>query len=163
MISIPHSGTHLVRQIFHDAGYAFSSDPSNRKITIRHCHTQKLKQELEALLPLGKGVASLRHPYLIYNSWKLRGDWNLDVFKYAWNTFIELVNKYSIICLPIDSPNRNRWLKDMANKLDINLKTDWPIMSSPYKTHNLNWRDIKPDKELIDLVESKKEFLSKYY
>lgn len=66
--------------------------------------------------------------------------------------------------VPVDSPDRNKHIQAVNDKLGIQLKPDWKTVINGYhNTHNMTYKDVEPLPEIKQLAQEMSGFLSKFY
>ena len=167
LISVMHTGTHVLKRIFDDAGFTGvgigHSPPDWCVDAYRHGHVLTMNCSMLAIR-LGETmpvVCPLRHPYRVEESWKRRGKEIGPMIA----QFRELAGKFAPMAhvVPVDGPERDHWLDQLSGVLGRDLKTDWPIVRSISGTHDLALGDCNPSAPVEALVGEIGEFLAEFY
>lgn len=106
LFSVPHTGTHFLKGVLEDAGL---------EVRARHIEGWQLTNDLV--------VAPIRDPYTTYVSWVSRG--RDQSFKEKWELFNKAFETQRMIIVPIDTEDRETYLKELSGELGVSLKTDW--------------------------------------
>lgn len=166
LISVPYTGTNFTAKLFTDRGFQRLGmlDNPQWKNAVYVAHCLKDSQVLPAL-DLAKTrpvVLPLRHPFRCEESTRrMEADVEQMIIGYE-----NLINRFSHLksyVLPVDSPDRQTWFNLMAIGLRLPLETDWPVVSSKTGVHAMDFGDLNPSQEVIDLVGRHKSFFSLYY
>lgn len=136
IVSIPHTGSELLSHI----------------LKRPFCH---IGEEAE---PHQNMVIPLRHPYVVAESWKRRGPYDLDDLYRRWELLINDFDPFDPFYVAIDTPLRDSQLKAIKD-----IETDWPIVNSEAFTWKLDYRHIEPDLLIESLVNKNKAFFSRFY
>lgn len=163
--TVPHTGTMLTVGLFTDLGYAECGvmDGLTPDKAIRMCHIVKDGQYERALRFIKRGrpaVVPIRHPYLVWESWKRRGEPIKDMIT-AYKRLPEL-HDLGAYFLPIDG-DRDKYLKSIKDALNLPITTSWPIVNGKQSTHAMKYTEVQPDDEIKSLVDDMQDFLSLFY
>lgn len=74
-------------------------------------------------------VVPMRHPASVIESWLAR-DKPFEPLLTQWQILKTMVDPADPIYLPLDVPDRDRWLSELNCKLGLELQTDWPVIMS---------------------------------
>lgn len=166
LISVPHTGTWFTIRLFTSLGLKENGlTPSTvEDNTVYHGHMLKGTQVGAALrfakdMPL---VCPLRHPYRVEESWRRRKKDVSDMIE-CFQLYMEKFVPLNPYVMPVDSPRREEYLRDMANGLGLSLQTDWPVINGKQDTHDVDLSELSPSPAVVGLVEDMRPFLSRYY
>jgi len=67
-------------------------------------------------------ISPIRDPYHVYRTWYSRGKFGPDFYK-EWNRFNSA--RDSVHILPVDTNDREEHLKNLGEKMGLELKTQW--------------------------------------
>jgi len=163
LISVPHTGTHFTLRMLEDAGYTplgLFEETRERRI-VRYGHVLKQGQadkelELSKTRPL---VVPLRHPYRVWESWRLRSKHVRD-FVWCFRVIAELDAHF----VPIDSGVRDAAVERLSETLGVKLEPDWSVVVNGRKgTHGLKLADCKPPREVIEFTDEMHSMISRFY
>jgi hypothetical protein len=125
LASVYHTGTRFCRgSLFSDFNFGsqvIGSDAEATNIHIEPVHIKPLQYWLNAADHV---VVPLRHPLLVAESWKARG-MELAALDEQWRTLADVVVPHDPIYLPIDHPDRDLYLKELNQRMGLDLETDW--------------------------------------
>lgn len=158
-VSVPHSGTHFTWELLKSVGYAprtKSSDSGERKYG--HIHTYGTDNAAEQLADAkARGwrvIVPLRHPMATAQTHKNRRKGILDgknPMLRCWRSLIEEAPALDPLWLPIDTPDRQRYLGKINAELGVEIVTDWKPVSHYAKEHHaLTRAEIDAVRELLD-------------
>ena len=106
LFSVPHTGTHFLKQLLESAG---------EQVRARHWEGwSKTDQQI---------IAPIRNPYDTFVSWVNR-ERDQD-FLEKWQIFNEAYETQDLLILPIDTNDRDKRLRSLGAKLGLRLQTDW--------------------------------------
>ncbi len=134
--SVPHTGSHFLIDL---TGYTVLDDPENisravernlRVYCFRHVYGG---ESIELLTKWGKMaplISPLRHPMSVAQSWKNRGKPIFEIEQRAsmiklFHKLIDLSKAVKIHFLPLDLPNKQRYLDRICEVAKRRLKTNW--------------------------------------
>jgi hypothetical protein len=144
--SVHHTGTNFVHQHllkgFPQTGMNYShykKPPDHRGHVRIHCDLSQ-HTYLPWWLKQFPCIVPMRHPMKVAASWKAR-DKSLDNLAIQWKILKEKVAPYDPFYLPLDVPDRQRWLDDIICFLETDLQTDWPVIMSCNKSAELSEND----------------------
>lgn len=94
------------------------------------CHTHTEPETMAKLRAKARHadvvVLTMRNPIDVYQSWVRRGR-RLDAwYRALWENLFRVQQDFNGLWLPIDTPDRDDYLKAIADKTGLPLKTDWP-------------------------------------
>ena len=163
--TVPHSGTHLIHDMFVQAGFE-SAPIQNRHtgntVTTTHIDRDERLSRVLSMMNEYQAVTPIRHPYLVEESWRRR-EQPLDRL-YATYRRLPALHEAGALIVPVDSPERDKYIKRINKSLGINLKPDWKTVVNGYhNTHNMTYKDVKPSDEIKKLTQELSFFLSNYY
>ena len=124
--TVPHSGTHLIHDMFVQAG--FESSPIQNKhvgntVTTTHIDRDERLNRVLSMMNEYQAVTPIRHPYLVEESWRRR-EQPLEPL-YATLRRLPKLYEAGALITPIDSPQRDKYIDWVNKTLNINLKPDW--------------------------------------
>ena len=160
--TIQHTGTKFLAKLFGDIHWAsFIEDASDREnvLYLGHLTTNSIGNIKKLNHPI---LIPLRHPYLVAESWKRRGK-PLTELAENFRLLVDELDPLNPLYLPIDVDNRQEYLDIINNELGLSLKTNWAIENSKEMTYNLSYKDLSPDKIMIDLVSDIEGFIKRFY
>ncbi len=115
--SVHHTGTKFVyEELLNDLA------PGERKLRM-HCE-DRFREDLHMLCSMYPAIVPLRHPRTMAEGWKTRGK-SLDELNRQWLVLEEEVDFYDPYYLPLDSPDRDRYLTEINKALKLSMRTDW--------------------------------------
>ena len=134
--SVPHSGSHFLIDLI---DYTVLPDESmlshavERNQRFYRFHHVYGGESMEWLLKYGKlapVISPLRHPMAVAQSWKNRGKPIAEHAVHApmvrlFHNLIELSKRVRMYFLPLDHPERERYLRRIAEVAGRNFKTQW--------------------------------------
>ena len=72
--------------------------------------------------------------------------------------------EHGAMIVPVDSPDRDRYIDCINKQLNINLKPDWETVVNGYhNTHNLTYKDVEPSDEIKQVERDVSRFLNNFY
>ncbi|NIR52894.1 hypothetical protein GWO43_30200 [candidate division KSB1 bacterium] len=153
MVSIPHTGTNLLLNILKATGLPdwTLAEPQEG---IHHGHVMDAYLAERFDCPI---VSPLRHPHVTEISWRKRDKDTTEMCE----GFRVLANLDPIV-VPVDSPQRDKHLKDAGKKLKLELTSEWPVTNS-IGNWALIWRDITPSQQVKELTDEIQPFIQRYY
>lgn len=146
VVSVHHTGTNLVYDQILRAfrprapGEAyFQRGRPHGKLRI-HCEG-KLADTLRKFLhfPL---VVPIRHPEVVFRSWKARAK-SVNALMMQYELLKGLVDPVGPFYLPIDAPDRDKYLEHLSKLTGKHIHSRWPVVSSCGKTADLNANEIE--------------------
>ena len=161
LISVPHTGTMFVREIFVSNGWAdvgLNADGSRfGKPVIYQGHCEKPTQvhmalDLSKRMPL---VSPMRHPYRVEESWRRRpygGD--LARLHRAYYQLLHYIAARTRLWIPVDGMPlckhiAHKQLNEIAGK---EMKVDWnTLVNAEKNTHAVPLHELSPSKEIRDI------------
>lgn len=167
ILSVPHTGTTFTEKLFKDIGYhdaPLNQHSDGRSIHRGHIHGDSqlimgLALRRDRKLPL---IVPLRHPFLTEESWKRRGKENINMI-HGFRNLMDRLYPLDPYWMPVDSEKRAQCLEIINEGLDLELCTQWHPERSIGATFDMTWRDCEPSPEVMDLAESMKPLLEKFY
>ena len=170
--TVPHTGTMFVADLFKRIGYwrgalndHLQPDEylTGRK-TVFIGHVVKQSQVDLALdkIRFCDCVVPLRHPYLVWESWKRQG-LLFEPFTQAWMNLIQQIDPHKPCYLPIDSEIRVYWLQELNCRLNLNIQTNWPVINSRNQTSHLKYTDIEADQNIVKFTQDIQPFIDRFY
>lgn len=105
-----------------------------------HCYPENIK-ELVARLEDYPAIVPMRPPLCCAASWKARQK-DLELCRDLWQIMVEVIHPFGPAYLPIQAPDRDRFLRLAGERIDQELKTDWPVVASSGKTASLSPTEI---------------------
>lgn len=138
VVTIPHSGTHVLRyQILNayfedgDQGCFFNGDSKNKMVK---CHTDQIFR-FEKELNTYPVFTSLRHPRRIAKSFEERhekfgnrlNNYAKDNLHNHFHILMDLIDKKNPFYLHVDHEIRDQEVQNMADFLNLPLKSDWSV------------------------------------
>jgi hypothetical protein len=164
--TIQHTGTGFVTKLLiKKFNHASLGDKYRDRDTVFIGHIVKQEQVLFAKEKLKACICivPLRHPFVVWESWKRQGDTDFDYFRQGWMNLVEQIDPYNPYYLPLDVDDRKSYLDLINTQTGLELKTDWEPVDSVAGTFNLKYIDIRPDERLFDLVNNLRGFLDRFY
>ena len=156
LFSIPHTGTHLVRDEI--IGGTWTNAKQGSAQISEHIYTFNAPL-LITRMEQSPTIITVRHPRLTATSWLKYGK-DVRELPILYYILVELLDKYEPLYLPIDGKDRDKYLTEINNKLGTDYKTDWPMVS----VHNTRKPDLGEHAEDIDrLCKNIKPFLDRFY
>lgn len=136
IISIPRTGTHLLHHLL--------------KMDYKHIG--------EGAIPHDDMVIPLRHPYIVAESWKRRGPYDLQDLYNRLEILITEFDSFNPQYVAIDTPQRYQQLRAIKK-----IRTDWPIINSLAGTWRLKRQKITPEPLMKEIVEKYADFWGRFY
>lgn len=144
MVVIPtvqHTGTiWLAKHLFGGNGFevcTFRGEARTDKVVhYGHCWPGELKY-MRPLLKRYPAVVPLRHPHLVFEAWRRRHRTHFEMLL-QWSILINEVDKYKPLYLPIDRPDRDKYLRAINRRLGVELNPDWSPQHSFTGTHSVD-------------------------
>lgn len=159
--TIQHTGTKLLARMFR--GYHWASfieeTEEERVLYLGHLNRNTIENIKKLEYPI---ITTVRHPYLVAESWKRRGK-PLSELIQNFRLLVDEIDKLNPLYLPIDVDNRQQHLDVINLELGLNLETDWGITNSEHNTYDLKREEIEPDPSIKRLTEEIGEFLDRFY
>lgn len=153
--SCPHSGSHFVVDLL---GYPLRSEArgNERCQNLYHVYPGESLEIIKRHVDAGDTLVSpMRHPMAVAQSWANRGkpiaehpvhQPMIELFR----NLIDIVDKWGVTYLPLDVPDRDRWLKRLGERIGAELKTDWrPKSHHDIRPATLHHDDIAAVDELL--------------
>jgi hypothetical protein len=106
LFSVPHTGTHFLKEVIESAGVP---------VKARHVEGWSMTDDLV--------VCPIRNPLDTYKSWIARG--RDQDFTEKWNLLNTIYKEQQPLIIPIDTDERDRFLKMLGILLGKTLTTDW--------------------------------------
>lgn len=134
--SVPHTGSHFLIDLI---GYEVMRDKADirheveRNQRVYRFHHVYDGESMEWLLKYGNiapVISPLRHPMSVAQSWKNRGK-PIDKHEVhapmvrLFQNLIDLSKKVNMRFLPLDSPDRDQYLRRISDVARRNFKTQW--------------------------------------
>lgn len=115
--SVQHTGSRFIKSILLNHGWDF--------VDVKHYQTPYFTD--------GLCISPIRNPWDAYISWVSRG--RCEDFYQAWHNFNETFLKNpDLWIVPVDTLNRDKYLRALSYRLDCDLSTDWmPVGCGPRK------------------------------
>jgi len=130
LASVYHTGTRFCREsLFGDFSFGPRTIGTNPQATYVHIEPVHIEPLQYWLKTAEHTVVPLRHPLLVASSWKARG-LHLTLLDEQWRTLVDVVMPRDPIYLPLDHPDRGRYLEVLNKRMGLNLKTDWQPVGS---------------------------------
>ena len=125
LISVPHTGTRFVR----DEILPQLTDNPGRDCHIQHVNPPAMNG-LSHLCSYAwnRVIVPLRRPKAVALSWKRREEPVCELPGY-WERLFELTRLCTPFYVPLDHPERDRFLEGIAAAWDRDVTTDWPYRS----------------------------------
>lgn len=156
VLSVHHTGTNFttdeILRAFQPHHYQYeicNHDIPYSKIRV---HIEpKLMKWVRYWAENGCAVVPLRHPKAIFTSWVARNK-NRDNLVEQINLLKTEVHPHNQIYLPIDSPDRDKWLDQLRAATGKAMSTKWPVIASVIGKPR-QYPELSPkDKELLHSV-----------
>lgn len=106
IFSVPHTGTHFVKELLEAHG-----------LQVKAKHVEGYKDDEEII------ILPVRDPEATCKSWSARG--RRDGFIERWEKLNEISQNPNAHILPIDTDDRDEYLKALSKVLNVELNTDW--------------------------------------
>ena len=149
IISVRHTGTRFVRSHLIDCKYM------NRHVGERYLHQVEPYIDNNLVIPL-------RRLDRIIVSWERR-DMGLEGLRDSLNELIDKYDHRDPYYLPIDSDDRDEFLKALNEGMDTDFKTDWPVVDSDKNSSQSNYSDIINKEYANILISEFDQFFSRFY
>jgi hypothetical protein len=159
MMSVPHSGTNFINQLFRDHGWYIDgiNVPIRKTNTVFHSHCDANSRteaaiSLSAIMPL---IMPLRHPYRVEESWKRRYS-KEHIEQNLWRAYEHMLEHLlpHVSCfIPIDAREtvRNAAVLELE-RLVGPLKVDWSrVVKSEAGTFGMQLADADPSERMKDI------------
>ena len=132
--SVHHTGTHFVVDELFKGWRHYAMSYGNIKGPIGDGVTRiHIDKDQSIYLPRWMEhqplVVPMRHPASVVESWLAR-DKPIEPLLPQWEMLKTMVDPARPIYLPLDVPDRDRWLGELNGKLGLKLQTDWPVIMS---------------------------------
>jgi hypothetical protein len=158
LISVPHTGTMFVREIFvqngwHEQGLNGRPNPTPTMF-VGHCEkpTQVgMAQELGRRMPI---VMPMRHPYRVEESWRRRGHTEIVRLYRCYYQMLLILAERTQLWIPVDGRPlckhiAHKQLNDVAGK---EMKVDWDTLVNAEKnTHDIDLSELTPSKDMREI------------
>lgn len=115
------------------------TDATGPPLWFSHCEPEKMplvKRRVEEAEVL---ILTMRDPMEVAKSWIKRAmplnQWFMDI----WKNLFALQAEYDGLWLPVDTPDRDDYLKQISERIGISLQTDWARKGVTGNNHE--WRD----------------------
>ena len=131
-------------------------------VTTTHIDRDERLSRVLSMMNEYQAVTPIRHPYLVEESWRRRE----QPLERLYETYrrLPLLYEAGALFIPVDSPQRDKYIKQINRKLGIELKPDWETVVNGYHdTHNMTYADVKPSDEIKKLTQELAPFLSNFY
>ncbi len=125
--SVQHTGSRFIKSILLNHGWDF--------VDVKHYQKPYFTN--------GLCISPIRRPEDVYITWQSRG--RIEDFYQAWFNFNETyLNNPDIWLVPVDTSNRDTYLRALSTRLECDLKTDWkPVGCGPRKhVESINLSEI---------------------
>ena len=164
LMSVPHTGTTFTEELLCDHGWCTGplNEGTNGR-TVMRGHFNNESHTIQAR-PLAKRmplIISLRHPYLVEESWKRRGK-EIGPMVEAFGRMMGFM-EYSPVIMAVDSANRDGCLRQLSDVVGVELKTDWTPKRSISDTSEMSWRDCNPSQSVVRAAYQMRGLLVRYY
>ena len=163
------SGTKLVVKLLRDVGFDETelSDipfPISKKCAfVGHIvNGQSIGWALDGMRRY-PAIIPLRHPYVMAEAYERRGKVPVSILIKNFRDMVRIFDPLNPYWLPVDSSRRDVYLSVIENELDLELSHDWPVVNTAQGTAGLNWEDLDPCPEIIELTEEIQPFLDRFY
>jgi len=126
---------------------------------------EHIPSQLSLMLRLGVDnpmVIPLRHPKVVAESWKARGQEEKRMCA-DFRTLVEKLNPLNPYYLPIDSDRRQEFLDKINDGLGLNLETDWKPIGEQKGNSHLRHDAVDCSPVVAKLCEEIKPFLDRFY
>lgn len=154
VLSIPHTGTHFVRDHL----------LADYECEALHIWPDQREIWFERMLTVDKVIVPIRHPIEVAKSWKRRGK-NPQELPTWWRLLTGVVDPAKPRYLALDQPGVRNWqLADINLNFDLDLKTDWPVVRE-VDGHHVEDVELTP-KEMATcglVMYAAKPFLDRWY
>lgn|GEM_PF-3504961 len=151
LCTVPHSGTTFTQKLF---------EANDFDVVQNHCDEwQYVRKALMAPYPL---VTTLRHPFLVEESWYQRGKEIAPMIK-AFDLWLEHIYSKDPYILSVDSPRRQEGLEAIAKAFEFPAVTDWKPERVVAHTFDLTLEDLNPSREVVELAERMSGVLGEWY
>jgi len=94
-------------------------------------------------------------PEKVAISWKARRK-DLGQLWGLWETLVETIDPYHPMYLAIDSKGRDAALRSISKTLELDIKTDWPIVASTGLTAVLTKEEANKASQYVEFYASKR-------
>ena len=136
--SVPHTGTHFSVDLLAQHGIITKSHHFN--INPRWLDNSRMTTDFPKICPI-------RDPRAAWVTWNSREqrmtDGRVEVFFGMWKVLDEVCRRWDVTVLPVDTPDRDKYLVELGAVFNTELKTDWTPKGSGYR------KDVEP----IDMTE----------
>lgn len=155
LATVPHTGTHLMRELFRAVGYrqvALNEKEDRISIRIGHISPGQMPhiRENARHYPL---IVTLRHPFVTAEAWSRRGK-SIGEMIESYRLLFDEVADLADFIVPIDTPGRDEALSKLNSGLGLSLTHDWIPKGVVANTHSLNWKDLDPLPEVRELADA---------
>lgn len=114
VLSVEHTGTHFLDKLLRTGGF--------RDISASHWGDHRDD---------GFVISPIRRPEDVYRSWVARGRMG-ERFWFSWLRFNERYEAGNVFVLPVDTPDREKRLEALSERLRTTFTTDWePVGCGP--------------------------------
>lgn len=145
VVSVHHSGTNLVYDNILRAfrprapGPYWQNNMPHGKLRI-HCEGRFIERlRLFIKYPV---VVPMRHPAAVMASWKARGK-PVNALLMQYELLKGLIDPAEPFYVPIDTPDRDRYLEQLSQLAGKHIHSRWPVVSSCGKVADLNTNEHK--------------------
>lgn len=161
--TVKHTGTYFVGK--HLLGWPEHplkrlETPPDPSVVMGHLYPSK-RRLWEHWLRLYPAIVPIRHPYVVERSWLGRVEDTRDMFA-MWRE-LEWVDRFNPMYLPIDVPDREKYLQAINQRFGLNLTTDWPVINSKVGTDSLDVDHTAPTIEIRRLYDEMRWLFSRFY
>jgi hypothetical protein len=136
-----------------------TGDPN--EVIFVHVDTKQLDYLLE-LVASNNTIIPLRHPKVTAQSWIARHKCTKQMCR-NFRTIVYTLDPLNPHYLPIDSPDRQKYLDKINEDMDLDLKTDWEPTGKRLGNDKLRHYDCPADPQTLKLCEEIKPFLDRFY
>ena len=162
LATIPHTGTHLVREWFRRLGYrqvALNERDERKSIRVGHISTGQMPhiRNNAKEYPL---IVTLRHPFVTAEAW-LRRDKPIGDMIQAYHYLFDEVAGLADYIIPIDAPSRDEAISRLNSGLGLEVVPDWTPQGVVANTHGLKWTELNPLPEVRELADA--ELIKQFY
>lgn len=161
--TVRHTGSHFIIGLFGlDINKAMSWKHGGQgEYIFDHIHPA-LSYRFMPLMEENTIVVPLRHPKVTAVSWRDRKKDEQEMIE-CFDCLVEMIDPYEPHYLPVDSEQRDLWLKRLNFDLGLELETDWEPRGVKQNNHSLRHQDVQASPAVESLCERIKPFLDRFY